>query len=117
MKKKHLTFRSSIVLNEMFLLSCLVLMTVLHFILSKVHLPIKRSVRPRLVKPADGSNMGITSNTAKRILDTLEKMSTPLSDAKRIPLSPSSTPLAFTVRFLLLYSVYSVHFEGTGRVW
>ncbi|XP_071807290.1 uncharacterized protein [Asterias amurensis] len=62
----------------------------------EVHLPIKRSVRPRLVKPADGSNMGITSNTAKRILDTLEKMSTPLSDAKRIPLSPSSTPLAFT---------------------
>ncbi|XP_038057670.1 nuclear pore complex protein Nup153-like isoform X2 [Patiria miniata] len=62
----------------------------------EVHLPIKRSVRPRLAKPTDEGDMGITSNTAKRILDTLEKMSTPLSDAKRIPLSPSVTPLAFT---------------------
>ncbi|XP_022090395.1 LOW QUALITY PROTEIN: nuclear pore complex protein Nup153-like [Acanthaster planci] len=60
----------------------------------EVHLPIKRSVRPRMARPAAESDMGITSNTAKRILDTLEKMSTPLSDAKRIPLSPSASPLA-----------------------
>ncbi|KAK3747986.1 hypothetical protein QZH41_003961 [Actinostola sp. cb2023] len=46
------------------------------------------------------SGRGMASQTAKRILETLEKMSSPLVDAKKIPPSPpfstSTSPLSFT---------------------
>lgn len=62
----------------------------------EVHLPVKRNIRP---KPANISLQdslgGATSSTAKKILDTLERMSTPLLDAKRIPLSPAASPYSF----------------------
>uniref|UniRef100_A0A8C5X0Q8 Nuclear pore complex protein Nup153 n=1 Tax=Malurus cyaneus samueli TaxID=2593467 RepID=A0A8C5X0Q8_9PASS len=49
--------------------------------------PIKRQVK---AKQANVQSYGVTSSTARRILQTLEKMSSPLADAKRIP---SSSPL------------------------
>lgn len=62
----------------------------------QVHLPVRRHIRP---KPAAHSTMdpdfGVTSNTAMKILNTLDRMSTPLSDAKRIPLTPTPSPFAF----------------------
>uniref|UniRef100_A0A8C5T3I3 Nuclear pore complex protein Nup153 n=1 Tax=Malurus cyaneus samueli TaxID=2593467 RepID=A0A8C5T3I3_9PASS len=50
--------------------------------------PIKRQVK---AKQANVQSYGVTSSTARRILQTLEKMSSPLADAKRIP---SSSPLS-----------------------
>lgn len=51
------------------------------------------------VKMADNGNLDIMSTTAKRILETLEKMSTPVMDAKRIPTNKPDpildTPLTF----------------------
>lgn len=41
-------------------------------------------------KPLKSSSSAVTSSTAKRILDTLEMMATPLSDAHRIPV-PNNT--------------------------
>ncbi|XP_077991083.1 nuclear pore complex protein Nup153-like [Glandiceps talaboti] len=61
----------------------------------EIYQPVKRQMRPKPVNNTS-EDYGVTSMTAKRILDTLEKMSTPLSDARRIPLMPSSTPLSFT---------------------
>ncbi|NWV62689.1 NU153 protein, partial [Malurus elegans] len=53
--------------------------------------PIKRQVK---AKQANVQSYGVTSSTARRILQTLEKMSSPLADAKRIP---SSSPLSSPV--------------------
>lgn len=39
---------------------------------------------------------GVSSSTAKKILETLEKMSTPLTDAKKIPTHDPSTSLLIT---------------------
>ncbi|NXO29401.1 NU153 protein, partial [Cisticola juncidis] len=55
--------------------------------------PIKRQMK---AKPANVQSYGVTSSTARRILQTLEKMSSPLADAKRIP-SSVSTPLSSPV--------------------
>ncbi|XP_032869772.1 nuclear pore complex protein Nup153 isoform X1 [Amblyraja radiata] len=55
--------------------------------------PIRRQMK---AKPASSTSYGVTSATARRILQSLEKMSSPLADAKRIPSaaeSPISTPL------------------------
>ncbi|NWS83425.1 NU153 protein, partial [Toxostoma redivivum] len=55
--------------------------------------PIKRQMK---AKQANVQSYGVTSSTARRILQTLEKMSSPLADAKRIPSSVSS-PLSSPV--------------------
>ncbi|XP_069764480.1 nuclear pore complex protein Nup153 isoform X2 [Narcine bancroftii] len=55
--------------------------------------PIRRQMK---AKPANPTSYGVTSATARRILQSLEKMSSPLADAKRIPSaveSPVSSPL------------------------
>ncbi|XP_051873005.1 nuclear pore complex protein Nup153 [Pristis pectinata] len=55
--------------------------------------PIRRQMK---AKPASSTSYGVTSATARRILQSLEKMSSPIADAKRIPSSvesPVSTPL------------------------
>ncbi|NWV23572.1 NU153 protein, partial [Origma solitaria] len=54
---------------------------------------IKRQMK---AKQANVQSYGVTSSTARRILQTLEKMSSPLADAKRIPSSVSS-PLSSPV--------------------
>ncbi|XP_070556120.1 nuclear pore complex protein Nup153-like isoform X3 [Ptychodera flava] len=61
----------------------------------EIYQPVKRQMRPKPVN-STADDYGETSVTAKRILDTLERMSTPLSDARRIPVVPSSSPLSFT---------------------
>uniref|UniRef100_A0A8C3M8N7 Nuclear pore complex protein Nup153 n=1 Tax=Geospiza parvula TaxID=87175 RepID=A0A8C3M8N7_GEOPR len=55
--------------------------------------PIRRQMK---AKQANVQSYGVTSSTARRILQTLEKMSSPLADAKRIPSSVSS-PLSSPV--------------------
>ncbi|NXP63583.1 NU153 protein, partial [Chloropsis cyanopogon] len=55
--------------------------------------PIKRQMK---AKQANVQSYGVTSSTARRILQTLEKMSSPLADAKRIP-SSVSNPLSSPV--------------------
>ncbi|XP_032534483.1 nuclear pore complex protein Nup153 isoform X4 [Chiroxiphia lanceolata] len=55
--------------------------------------PLKRQMK---AKQANVQSYGVTSSTARRILQTLEKMSSPLADAKRIPSSVSS-PLSSPV--------------------
>ncbi|XP_015213180.2 nuclear pore complex protein Nup153 isoform X1 [Lepisosteus oculatus] len=55
--------------------------------------PVRRQVK---AKPISSSSCGVTSATARRILQSLERMSSPLADAKRIPSSlpsPLSTSL------------------------
>ncbi|NWZ70967.1 NU153 protein, partial [Acrocephalus arundinaceus] len=55
--------------------------------------PVKRQMK---AKQASVQSYGVTSSTARRILQTLEKMSSPLADAKRIPsslASPLSSPV------------------------
>ncbi|NXH15771.1 NU153 protein, partial [Bucco capensis] len=51
--------------------------------------PVRRQVKP---KQASVQSFGVTSCTARRILQSLEKMSSPLADARKIP-SPVSNPL------------------------
>ncbi|XP_075069214.1 nuclear pore complex protein Nup153 isoform X2 [Mixophyes fleayi] len=53
--------------------------------------PLIRQVK---VKPANAQSYGVTSSTARRILQSLEKMSSPLSDARKIP--SVSTPVSLT---------------------
>ncbi|XP_014796377.1 PREDICTED: nuclear pore complex protein Nup153 isoform X3 [Calidris pugnax] len=55
--------------------------------------PVRRQVK---AKQASVQSYGVTSSTARRILQSLEKMSSPLADAKRIPSSVSS-PLSSPV--------------------
>ncbi|XP_013380005.1 nuclear pore complex protein Nup153 [Lingula anatina] len=58
--------------------------------------PLRRQVK---AKPLNNTSTGVTSSTAKKILETLERMSTPLNDAKKIPassLSIADSPLSFT---------------------
>ncbi|KAJ7983552.1 hypothetical protein DPEC_G00376790 [Dallia pectoralis] len=52
--------------------------------------PIRRQIK---AKPAGAQPCGVTSATARRILQSLERMSSPLADAKRI-LSTSSSPMS-----------------------
>ncbi|XP_053102411.1 nuclear pore complex protein Nup153 isoform X2 [Hemicordylus capensis] len=54
--------------------------------------PIRRQVK---AKQVNTQSYGVTSSTARRILQSLEKMSSPLADAKRIPSvsSPLSSPV------------------------
>ncbi|XP_041483959.1 nuclear pore complex protein Nup153-like [Lytechinus variegatus] len=61
----------------------------------EVHLPVKRNIRPKPAQSSLQDGLGATSSTAKKILDTLERMSTPLLDAKKIPLSPTASPYSF----------------------
>lgn len=53
--------------------------------------PVRRQVKP---KPANNQSYGVTSSTARMILQSLEKMSSPLADARRIP--SVSSPSALT---------------------
>ncbi|XP_069814073.1 nuclear pore complex protein Nup153 isoform X2 [Dendropsophus ebraccatus] len=53
--------------------------------------PVRRQVK---AKPALNQSYGVTSSTARRILQSLEKMSSPLADARRIP--SISSPSALT---------------------
>ncbi|XP_057210995.1 nuclear pore complex protein Nup153 isoform X2 [Triplophysa rosa] len=52
--------------------------------------PVRRQIK---AKPAGAQLCGVTSATARRILQSLERMSSPLADAKRIP-STVSSPLS-----------------------
>ncbi|XP_014033930.2 nuclear pore complex protein Nup153 isoform X1 [Salmo salar] len=52
--------------------------------------PLRRQIK---AKPAGTPPCGVTSATARRILQSLERMSSPLADAKRIP-STVSSPLS-----------------------
>ncbi|XP_029919222.1 nuclear pore complex protein Nup153 isoform X2 [Myripristis murdjan] len=52
--------------------------------------PVRRQIK---AKPAGAQPCGVTSATARRILQSLERMSSPLADAKRIP-SEASSPLS-----------------------
>ncbi|NWY58729.1 NU153 protein, partial [Chionis minor] len=59
--------------------------------------PVRRQMK---AKQASVQSYGVTSSTARRILQSLEKMSSPLADAKRIPSSvssPLSSPVDRTV--------------------
>ncbi|XP_070702318.1 nuclear pore complex protein Nup153 isoform X2 [Pempheris klunzingeri] len=49
--------------------------------------PVRRQIK---AKPAGAQPCGVTSATARRILQSLERMSSPLADARRIPASVSS---------------------------
>uniref|UniRef100_A0A8C0GHY4 Nuclear pore complex protein Nup153 n=1 Tax=Chelonoidis abingdonii TaxID=106734 RepID=A0A8C0GHY4_CHEAB len=49
--------------------------------------PVRRQMK---AKQANVQSYGVTSSTARRILQSLEKMSSPLADAKRIPSSVAS---------------------------
>ncbi|XP_053459532.1 nuclear pore complex protein Nup153 isoform X2 [Nycticebus coucang] len=51
--------------------------------------PVRRQMK---AKQVNAQSYGVTSSTARRILQSLEKMSSPLADAKRIP-SVVSSPL------------------------
>ncbi|PIK44000.1 putative nuclear pore complex protein [Apostichopus japonicus] len=65
----------------------------------QVHLPVKRHIRPKpAAQTRTDPDFGVTSNTAMKILNTLDRMSTPLSDAKRIPLTPTPSPFAYKPR-------------------
>ncbi|NXL90255.1 NU153 protein, partial [Alectura lathami] len=55
--------------------------------------PVRRQMK---AKQANVQSYGVTSSTARRILQSLEKMSSPLADAKRIP-SVVSSPLSSPV--------------------
>ncbi|XP_061448163.1 nuclear pore complex protein Nup153 isoform X3 [Rhineura floridana] len=50
--------------------------------------PVRRQMK---AKQVNAQSYGVTSSTARRILQSLEKMSSPLADAKRIPSSISSS--------------------------
>ncbi|KAM3857920.1 nuclear pore complex protein Nup153 [Diretmus argenteus] len=50
-------------------------------------LPVRRQIK---AKPAGAQPCGVTSATARRVLQSLERMSSPLADAKRIPAAASS---------------------------
>uniref|UniRef100_A0A3Q2QQ57 Nuclear pore complex protein Nup153 n=1 Tax=Fundulus heteroclitus TaxID=8078 RepID=A0A3Q2QQ57_FUNHE len=55
--------------------------------------PLRRQIK---AKPAGAQPCGVTSATARRILQSLERMSSPLADAKRIPAAagpPSRSPM------------------------
>ncbi|XP_008566698.1 PREDICTED: nuclear pore complex protein Nup153 [Galeopterus variegatus] len=55
--------------------------------------PVRRQMK---AKQLNAQSYGVTSSTARRILQSLEKMSSPLADAKRIPSivsSPLNSPL------------------------
>ncbi|XP_061598453.1 nuclear pore complex protein Nup153 isoform X1 [Cololabis saira] len=49
--------------------------------------PVRRQIK---AKPAGAQPCGVTSATARRILQSLERMSSPLADAKRIPAAAAS---------------------------
>ncbi|XP_005728471.1 nuclear pore complex protein Nup153 isoform X1 [Pundamilia nyererei] len=53
--------------------------------------PVRRQIK---AKPAGAQPCGVTSATARRILQSLERMSSPLADAKRIPAAASSPLLS-----------------------
>ncbi|XP_014843981.1 PREDICTED: nuclear pore complex protein Nup153 isoform X2 [Poecilia mexicana] len=51
--------------------------------------PVRRQIK---AKPAGAQPCGVTSATARRILQSLERMSSPLADAKRIPAPTAGSP-------------------------
>ncbi|XP_056270296.1 nuclear pore complex protein Nup153 isoform X2 [Pseudoliparis swirei] len=55
--------------------------------------PLRRQIK---AKPACAQPCGVTSATARRILQSLERMSSPLADARRIPAAASS-PLSASI--------------------
>ncbi|KAM4631042.1 nuclear pore complex protein Nup153 isoform 2-T2 [Polymixia lowei] len=55
--------------------------------------PLRRQIK---AKPAGAQPCGVTSATARRILQSLERMSSPLADAKRIP-SVASSPMSVSM--------------------
>lgn len=105
-KKRKLQETSPQQVNIHVTLIQLVLFVDFHQIFSKKHdlfsvqmTPNKRQVR---AKPLTSNVSGISSSSARRILSTLERMSSPLSDAKKIPSYNSSlvdSPLSFSVSY------------------
>ncbi|XP_037119650.1 nuclear pore complex protein Nup153 isoform X2 [Syngnathus acus] len=58
------------------------------------HAPVRRQIK---AKPAGVQPCGVTSATARRILQSLERMSSPLADAKRIPAAASAASYSTSV--------------------
>lgn len=59
--------------------------------------PVRKVITPKPLSSVGSSS--VTSQTAKRILEALESMSSPLIDARKIPtppISPSASPLSFS---------------------
>nr|XP_015829300.2 nuclear pore complex protein Nup153 [Nothobranchius furzeri] len=52
--------------------------------------PVRRQIK---AKSAGAQPCGVTSATARRILQSLERMSSPLADAKRIPAAAAASPI------------------------
>ncbi|XP_027031560.2 nuclear pore complex protein Nup153 isoform X2 [Tachysurus fulvidraco] len=69
--------------------------------------PVRRQIK---AKPAGAQPCGVTSATARRILQSLERMSSPLADAKRIP-SAVSSPLSSSLNRTDL----DVHFQSKRK--
>ncbi|XP_060713200.1 nuclear pore complex protein Nup153 isoform X1 [Tachysurus vachellii] len=69
--------------------------------------PVRRQIK---AKPAGAQPCGVTSATARRILQSLERMSSPLADAKRIP-SAVSSPLSASMNRTDL----DVHFQSKRK--
>uniref|UniRef100_A0A8C6ZUE3 Nuclear pore complex protein Nup153 n=1 Tax=Nothoprocta perdicaria TaxID=30464 RepID=A0A8C6ZUE3_NOTPE len=67
--------------------------------------PVRRQMK---AKQANVQSYGVTSSTARRILQSLEKMSSPLADAKRIP-SSVSTPLSSVIDCCFLSKMETQH--------
>uniref|UniRef100_H3CUV8 Nuclear pore complex protein Nup153 n=1 Tax=Tetraodon nigroviridis TaxID=99883 RepID=H3CUV8_TETNG len=65
--------------------------------------PVRRQIK---AKPAGAQPCGVTSATARRVLQSLERMSSPLADARRIPASASS-PLSRTMDSINLDALHS----------
>ncbi|KAM9775677.1 nuclear pore complex protein Nup153 isoform X1 [Syngnathus typhle] len=58
------------------------------------HAPVRRQIK---AKPAGAQPCGVTSATARRILESLERMSSPLADARRIPAAASAASYSTSV--------------------
>uniref|UniRef100_A0A3Q3JKH9 Nuclear pore complex protein Nup153 n=1 Tax=Monopterus albus TaxID=43700 RepID=A0A3Q3JKH9_MONAL len=69
--------------------------------------PVRRQIK---AKPAGAQPCGVTSATARRILQSLERMSSPVADAKRIPAaasSPLSPVCVFDTLFICCKHLFS----------
>uniref|UniRef100_A0A670ITZ1 Nuclear pore complex protein Nup153 n=1 Tax=Podarcis muralis TaxID=64176 RepID=A0A670ITZ1_PODMU len=63
--------------------------------------PVRRQMK---AKQVNAQSYGVTSSTARRILQSLEKMSSPIADAKRIPSSSFSSHYPALFRLVLINS-------------
>uniref|UniRef100_A0A3B5MR73 Nuclear pore complex protein Nup153 n=1 Tax=Xiphophorus couchianus TaxID=32473 RepID=A0A3B5MR73_9TELE len=65
--------------------------------------PVRRQIK---AKPAGAQPCGVTSATARRILQSLERMSSPLADAKRIPAATAGSPSRSPARLAHCLVIY-----------